>query len=148
MAPAGVYVSMSTDIKQRALDFIRATRICHMTTIDGDKPSTRVMSAGRVDADFTVWFAVFASSGKVRQLAVNPHLSLSLYDGKMDCTIDGAGAVINDQAVKDELWNDHLAEYYTGGKSDPEYAILKVTPHSVRFRDFSLSGQNPVELIQ
>ena len=139
---------MNAEIKQKALDFIKTTRICHMATIDGDKPHSRVMSVGRIDADFTCYFAILASSRKVRHLTANPQVSLSFYDGKMDCTVNGAGQVVNDQAVKDELWNDHLAEYYKGGKTDPEYMILKITPASVRFRDFTSSGHTPVELIK
>lgn len=136
------------EIKRKALDFIRTTRICHMTTICDGVPHSRVMSIGRVDDDLTFWFATFSSSRKPAHLAANPNISLSLFDGKVDCAVNGAGTIINDQAVKDELWNDHLAEYFPGGKTDPEYIILKVTPSSVRFRDFELSGQTMVELIQ
>ena len=138
---------MNTDTHKAARDFITANRICHMATVEGDTPYCRVMSVGRIDQDFTVWFAVFASSRKVRHLAATSKLCLSFYSSKADCTINGDGMVVNDQAVKDELWNDHLATYFTGGRTDPEYAILKVTPTSVRFRDFEKTGHAPVELI-
>lgn len=139
---------MNTDTRKAAHEFLNANRICHMATVEGDKPYCRVMSAGRIEPDFTVWFAVFASSRKVRHLAANPQVCLSFYSGKADCTINGMGTIVNDQAVKDELWNDHLTEYFAGGSTDPEYTLLKVTPASVRFRDFEQSGHTPVELVQ
>jgi len=103
---------MSTEFRQNALDYLRENQVCHMATIAGDRPVNRVMHGGRIDDDFTVWFATGLSSNKVGQLAKNPYTCLSFFNGKADVYIHGKGEVLSDQATRDEHWHDELSVMY------------------------------------
>ena len=138
---------MTAEYRQKALDQMRNEGLCHMATIDGDKPAIRVMHGGQVDDDFTVWFATGLSSHKVAQLRQNPHTSLSFFNGKSDICLHGKGEVLTDQATRDAHWHETLERYFPGGSTDPEYALIRITPETILFREFETTGFNTVKLL-
>ncbi len=124
---------MEDDLRQAALAFLRQNPLTHVATVDAGAPRVRVMHAAQVDDDFTLWYCTFAKSGKVRQLALNPAVGLSLCDGEKDLRLTGTAVVLRDAAVRHALWRPEWLRYFPQGPDDPEYVVLKVSVERVIF---------------
>jgi general stress protein 26 len=85
--------------------------------------------ASRKD-DFATFFTTNTSSRKLRQLTVNPKVSVyfshpATWRGLM---LAGDMEIIDDAAVKGALWQPGWEIYYPGGALDPDYAVLMLNP--------------------
>lgn len=89
------------------------------------------MHVARVDDDFTLWYCTFAKSNKVRQLALNPAVSISIASGSKDLRLAGTAQILTDAASRHELWQPQWRRYFPLGPEDPQYVILRVVIDSV-----------------
>jgi general stress protein 26 len=98
------------------------------------------------DDDLNIWFATFAGSRKVAQVANNPevHLTLGVTDfetAESYVQIQGTGQVLTDAATKKAVWYEHLENIFSGPE-DPNYVVCKVTPSRIEFNTMT-PGQAP-----
>lgn len=138
---------MSEGIKSDALKFIRESRVCQFATVDGSKPAMRIMFCPRVDDDFTLWFATSLKSNKVRQLKENSTAAVGFYVEGAGAQLSGPTELIEDQAVKDDLWEDEWTRYWESGSSDPDYVVLRIKPDSGDFWDMKKGEMRTVDLV-
>jgi general stress protein 26 len=124
---------MENELRQSALDFLRANPLTHVATVDGAAPRVRVMHLARADDDFTLWYCTFASSGKVRQLAQNRAVAISACDGEHDLRLSGTAQVLRDAEVRHGLWRAQWLRYFPQGPDDPEYVVLRISVDSVLY---------------
>jgi len=106
-----------------------------LITVDAEgRAVPRPMGDLRVDDDLTVWYATGASSRKCAHIATNPKVTVYWQNpgegvgGWQYAWLYGAAEVLTDQATKDAFWNDSIGEYFPGGSTDPNYAVIKITP--------------------
>lgn len=119
---------------EQAFALIKGQPNCHVATVVDGQPWQRVMSTARVDADFTFWFATFTGSTKLKHIAANPQVSLSYWSDAGDIHVCGKAELVDDIAMKEELWDDTWLQYFPDGAGDSSLVLLKVTPSSVGFR--------------
>jgi general stress protein 26 len=124
---------MDAELHQAALAFLRANPLTHVATVDGDLPQVRVMHVARADDDFTLWYCTFAKSNKVRQLALNPAVSISACDGGRDLRLAGSAQILRDAAVRHALWQPQWLNYFPLGPDDPQYVVMRVSVSNVIF---------------
>ncbi|MHB9133847.1 MAG: pyridoxamine 5'-phosphate oxidase family protein [Armatimonadota bacterium] len=113
-----------------AVALLRACPVSYLATVEDGGPSVRPMMTARVDDDGTVWYATGATSAKMRQVAQNPKVCVSVYQDLVDVRVYGTAEIVGDPAVKAELWQDGWAQYF-GSKDDPSYGLIKITPTRV-----------------
>jgi general stress protein 26 len=128
-----VYSLMETEAHQAALAFLRANPMTHVATVDGALPQVRVMRVARVDDDFTLWYCTFAASNKVRQLALNPAVSISICDGAQDLRLAGSAQIVRDAEIRHALWQPAWLRYFPLGADDPQYVVMQVSVTNVVF---------------
>ncbi|MHC4660867.1 MAG: pyridoxamine 5'-phosphate oxidase family protein [Planctomycetota bacterium] len=134
--------------KSEALEFARKVSVASLGTVDGDVPHIRMMETAKTDDDFTVWFSTAASSNKIRQLSENPNACVVFYEGVSDLRVFGKAEIVTDRAVKDALYQDKWDVHYkNGGKDDPEYSVIKVTPEKAEYRHFEKYGFVPEDVL-
>ncbi|MCX6647241.1 MAG: pyridoxamine 5'-phosphate oxidase family protein [bacterium] len=138
---------MTEDIKKSACDFAKSNPTSHLATIENNKPHIRVMYCPRIDDDLTVWFTTSAASNKVRQIMANPDVALEFFDGGKTLKITGTAIILNDQAIKDELWEEDWTRYFKNGKEDPDYCIIKVKPVTAEYLDMNLDPMTAHHLL-
>ena len=138
---------MSVELKHKALEFIRHNPVCYLASFDEGAPVIRAMQWARIDDDFTAWFATSAASNKAIQIKADPRVYLCCYHDVEDVHLAGRGEILDDQATKDELWWDELTRFFPGGSTDPDYVVLRITPSSVKYRDFKNTGFEPMTLL-
>jgi len=88
----------------------------------------------------TFYFTTNTSSMRVKQYMHNPKGAIYFYDG--DCflglMLKGKMEVCQDQKTKDKIWRDGDTIYYSKGKTDPDYCVLKFTASNGRlYENFS-----------
>jgi general stress protein 26 len=82
---------------------------------------------------FETYFTTNTSSKKIRQIQANGACSVCYNVGYNGVTLLGTVSIVEDSAIKEELWQDGWELYYPKGKKDPDYAVLKFTPRSLEY---------------
>jgi general stress protein 26 len=114
----------------------------YLATVDGSAPRIRAMvNHRRKDiypgpsefaraAGFTVYFLTSAASGKVRELRANPLASayFALPCESKGVMLAGNTEVLQDMESKEALWDEGWRIYWPGGPSDPDCAVVRLTP--------------------
>lgn len=135
----------STDTRQICLDLMRTAPACYLTTIDADGfPHTTAMLNLRdtrqfpslaavyegLDNDFLVYMTTGVQSPKMARLTGNPKVSVYFCDPDqiVGLMLGGEIEVVEDQELKDRIWQEGWTMYYPNGSEGPEYGVIKLAP--------------------
>jgi general stress protein 26 len=124
-------------------DLIEDIEICMMTTRrpDGYLVSRPMATQPRA-AGADLWFATDVSTGKLDELAQDPHVCLAYYREKTRewVSVSGVARVVRDRDKIDELWRPDWRAWFgaegggaQGGPDDPRIALLAVEAHSASY---------------
>ena len=138
---------MEDAAKNEARKFVRSAGALFFITAEENAPVPRVVSVQKLDDDFTVWIATNGASRKVRQISANPNVAIAVQKDAEICTILGSAEIVRDAAVRARFWKDDFIRMYPGGKDDPNFTIIKVTPKNVRYINMKKYGFEPKELV-
>jgi len=85
------------------------------------------------DEDFLVYVSTNTSSSKVAHIRLNSAVSLYYYDPEdfRGVMLSGNIEIIEDMALKKELYLDWWEKYYPKGAEDEDYTILKLKPRFI-----------------
>lgn len=124
------------NISQTIGELIDAQDICFLSFIDlKGFPSARAMLNPRKRQGIKEFYLTTNfSSHKVKSLLANSRAGLYFCDRRFyrGAAFDGMVEIIQDQAVKDEIWRDMDTIFYEGN-ADPDYCVLKFTATSTRY---------------
>jgi general stress protein 26 len=140
---------MDNEFIERGLELIKKADAAYLTTIDKNGfPSTRAMLNLRnrvqypklaefmmeYDSDLTLFFTTNTSSTKVSQLINNPKVSVYYCDPKFwhGFMCQGEIEIVEDQQIKNKIWQDGWEMYYPEGRESDDYAILKLKPGYIK----------------
>lgn len=120
-----------TALDQKLQRFIGKRRFAFVGSVDGDGfPGVKVMlSPRKTENGIVYYFSTNTSSRRVAQFQENPKAclyfcSLLLFKGVL---LRGKMEVLQDQAIKSELWRKGDTRYYPRGVTDPDYCVLRFT---------------------
>ncbi|MHA2296765.1 MAG: pyridoxamine 5'-phosphate oxidase family protein [Candidatus Hodarchaeales archaeon] len=136
------------EIKQFVVQLMETADAAYFTTVDSEgKPYTRAMfnlrnvkqfpkqsKLSSQQDDLLVYISTNTSSTKIEQIKANPAVSVyfskpKIFNGAM---LGGKIEIINDQEIKESLWEDGWERYYPKGVTDEDYTILRLKPEIVR----------------
>jgi general stress protein 26 len=82
-----------------------------------------------------IWFSTNTSSMRVAQYRENPKASVYFCDRRFfrGAMLIGTMEVLEDAAIKEEIWERGDTMYYPKGVTDPDYCVLKFTAQSGRY---------------
>ena len=93
-------------------------------------PSVSTVSPVKPENIFEVYFTTNADGNKAKRLQKSNKASIcycvSGCSGS-NITLVGEAEVLTDQETKDRCWMDWFIDHYTGGKTDPNYVVIKFT---------------------
>jgi general stress protein 26 len=116
---------------------IKGARVVTLTTAAADgRLRSRPMLPGTLDSG-ALWFLTRVSSAKSADVGDNQKVNLAYSARKEDryVSISGAAGIVRDAARVKSLWDrDHKA-WFSGGKNDPELAVLRVSVEQVEYWD-------------
>lgn len=120
-----------------------------ISSVDSDGfPSSRAMLSPRKrDGIHTLYIPAKATSMRLRNLIDNPKSSLYFYDKKTmkSVMLKGTAELIQDPALKAELWREGDQEVFPNGADAPEYCIIRFSAksgryyHNHKYDDFQIS---------
>ncbi len=124
--------------KEEMFKFIKKQNVALLASVDGDGfPNIKAINAPRKIDGNDIYFSTNTSSMRVSQFKNNPKACLYFYRrGKISyigVMFVGTVQVLTDQEIKDELWHFGDTIFYKGGKTDPDYCILKFTADKCKF---------------
>ena len=120
-------------------NFINKRKISFIGSIDENGfPNIKAMLKPRQHTGLKeFYFSTNTSALRTGQYLRNPHASIYFYrkglikyEGAM---LVGKMEVLTDQETKDRLWRKGDSLFYKGGKTDPDYCVLRFTAKTGRY---------------
>jgi len=134
------------DPTKRLRKLIKGARVVMLTTLAGDgRLRTRPMMTGEFD-EGALWFLTRAPSGKAADIADNQRVNLAYAAPKNDryVSVSGVATIVRDAARVRDLWEREHKAWFTGGKNDPELAVLRVQVEQVEHWDVKSGRMVPL----
>ena len=118
--------------------FIKKQKTVFIGSVDEDGfPNIKAMFTPRKIEGNCFYFSTNTSALRTGQYLRNPHASIYFYrkglikyEGVM---LVGKMEVLTDQETKDRLWRKGDSLFYKGGKTDPDYCVLRFTAKTGRY---------------
>ncbi len=124
------------DAVAKVAELAKGIRIAMMTTVDEESHFvSRPMAQQEVEFDGDLWFFAERDSRKVRQLAADPHVGITLSSGDTWVSICGTAAIVENPAKVHELWNSWVEAWMPQGPDDPSVVLIKVTADGAEYWD-------------
>ena len=127
---------MPKDLIKIALSVIEKSGKTIIGSVDEDGyPNLKAMLKPReIEGIKIFYFTTNTSSMRVGQYRKNPKASIYFYDARFfrGVMLKGKMEVAEDQETKNRIWRDGDEMYYSKGKTDPDYCVLKFTTESGR----------------
>lgn len=123
------------DAEKTVGNIIDKQRICFISSIDMDGfPNTKAMLKPRKRNKGNI-LTTNTLSIKVQSFKNNAKACLYFCDKRFfrGVMIKGIVEVLEDQESKDMIWQDGDELYYSKGKTDPDYCVLKFISISARY---------------
>ena len=137
------------ELKQTLIDVFSSYPFSNLITIDASGlPKGRMMENMSLGDDLVCWFATGAQSAKVAEIQANARAAVYLYRPEDHCSIcfQGTAEVVVDDAVRAEKWNPRWEQFWKAGPSDPNFALIRVTPAKVTYVDWPQHKTETLEL--
>ena len=88
-------------------------------------PMSNIKSEGAT----TVWLATGKDSLKTKEFAANPKAGLCFQEKGNSVVLTGEVEIIEDEATKQEMWQEWFSAHFSKGPTDPNYVLLKFKGH-------------------
>jgi len=99
-------------------------------------PNTKAMLAPvKREGIKTFYWHTNSPSARVKQYRNNAKSCVYFYDKRFfrGVMLKGDMEVVDDKAIKAEIWKDEFSIYYTGGRDGGDFILLKFTAKNGRF---------------
>lgn len=118
--------------REHIIAFIQKQKVAFIASVDEDGfPNMKAMLAPRKIEGNCFYFSTNTSSMRSQQYMKNPKASIYFfnkgrfrYEGIM---LIGTMEVLQDEAIKKEIWRPGDTIFYKQGVTDPDYCVLKFT---------------------
>lgn len=118
--------------REHIIEFIQKQKVAFIASVDKDGfPNMKAMLAPRKIEGNCFYFTTNTSSMRSQQYMKNPKASIYFfnkgrfrYEGIM---LIGTMEVLQDEAIKKEIWCPGDTMFYKQGVTDPDYCVLKFT---------------------
>ena len=118
--------------REHIIEFIQKQKVAFIASVDKDGfPNMKAMFIPRKIEGNCFYFTTNTSSMRSQQYMKNPKASIYFfnkgrfrYEGIM---LIGTMEVLQDEAIKKEIWCPGDTMFYKQGVTDPDYCVLKFT---------------------
>jgi len=118
-------------------NIIDQQKVCYISSVDEEGfPNTKAMLQPRKRNGIKeIFFSTNTSSLKVESFRSNSKACIYFCDSRFfrGVMLKGHVEVIEDQTIKDMLWQTGDTMYYSKGKTDSDYCVLKFAVISGRY---------------
>jgi general stress protein 26 len=105
-----------------------------ITNTEAGYPRFRPLTLLGYEEEGLLWFATSRSSRKVEEIARDPKVTVCFLalEGGAYAQVFGTARLVDDQALKGELWQEEWGEYWEG-PDDPDYVLIQVQIYKAEF---------------
>lgn len=126
--------------KEQIMEFMQKQKTAFVASVDEDGfPNLKAMFTPRKIEGNCFYFTTNTSSMRAQQFLKNPKASIYFYQrGRFKyegIMLIGTMEVLQDKAIKREIWRSGDIIYYKQGVTDPDYCVLKFT--AIKGRHYS-----------
>ena len=125
------------DAEKTVGNIIDKQKVCYISSVDAEGfPNTKAMLKPRKRNGIKeIFFSTNTSSQKVETFRNNPKACVYFCDSRFyrGVMLKGTVEAVEEQSVKDAMWQTGDKMYYPKGKTDPDYCVLKFTAVSGRY---------------
>lgn len=124
--------------REQVIEFIQNQKVAFIASVDEDGfPNMKAMFVPRkIDGNY-FYFTTNTSSMRSQQYMTNPKASIYFYNkGRFKyegLMLTGTMEVLQDNDIKQEIWQAGDTIYYSQGVTDPDYCVLKFTAIKGRY---------------
>ena len=121
-----------TEARRQSLELVNGSEIAMVgSNAEAGYPNIKAMFKIRSDSLYRVWFSTNTSSRRVAQFRRDPRTCVYFHDPEhfAGLLLVGVMETILDLEAKRSLWREGWEAYYPKGMGDPEYCILRFSPH-------------------
>lgn len=104
-------------------------------TAGGGMRARPLAIADNTSADGALYFATAVESPKVAEIDEDPHVNVTMQDGRRFVSVTGIARVVDDRALVDKLWSESWKVWFPKGKNDPSLRIVVVDPSEAAYWD-------------
>ncbi len=120
----------------KLVDLAKDIKVAMFTTTDDEGHYvSRPMAAQHIEDDSDLWFFAERTSSVVAQIAMRPHVGITLSSNDTWISIDGDAHMVDDSEKAKELWNTFVEAWLPQGPDDPSVVLIKVEPHTAEYWD-------------
>lgn len=122
----------------RLAGLIRDVKFAMLTTLDSKgQLRSRPMATQKVEFDGELWFFTNGHGGKADEVESDHRVNLAyaLPEKNRYVSVSGHAKLVHDPVKMRELWDDSYSEYFPGGLSDPNLALLSVSVEDAEYWD-------------
>jgi general stress protein 26 len=121
---------------EKVAELIKGIKIAMFTTVDEQGNFiSRPMAQQEVEFDGDLWFFAERSSRKIRHLAANPQVGVTLSSGSTWVSLNGSAEMVTDDAKARELWNSVVEAWMPQGAEDPNTVLIKFHADTAEYWD-------------
>ena len=118
--------------REHLIEFIKKQKVAFIGSVDDDGfPNMKAMFTPRKIEGNCFYFSTNTSSMRSQQFMKNPKASIYFYNkGRFryeGIMLTGTMEVLQDEAIKKEIWQTGDTMYYKKCVTDPDYCVLKFT---------------------
>ncbi len=125
---------------QQFRDLIKKIQFAMFTTLAPDasmrsRPMTTQIPEGDDSSAGRLWFFMSRTSDPVLDIGNEPGVSVTYADAGKDAyvSISGTARVVDDTAMKQQLWSKMNEAWFPGGPQDPDLALVCVDIHEAEY---------------
>ena len=116
-------------------DVVNDFDVAMLVTYATNAMHARPMAIARQDDGVGAYLVTDINSLKVDEIAANSNALLTFQSARKFASVRGAVAVLRDRLLIEKLWKETWKVWFPSGKTDPNIAILKFTPHDGEYWD-------------
>jgi general stress protein 26 len=123
---------MTANLFEKSNQIIKTCDTAYFGVIDENGyPSVSTVSVVKPENIFEAYFTTSANANKTKRISKNSRASLCYKNEEGNITLVGEAEVLTDQETKSRYWVDWFIDHYPGGKTDPNYVVIKFTTKRV-----------------
>ena len=115
-------------ITKKANEMIKTFENASFGVIDENGyPSVSAVSLSKPETISELHFTTTLDANKAKRLQQNNKASINCFSDTNNITLVGEASILTDQESKNNYWQDWFIHIYPGGKTDPNYCVIKFT---------------------
>jgi len=113
---------------EKANEMFKKSNTVHLGVVD-EKGYPVVMSMSLINPETIseVFLSTTLNSNKAKNIQKNNKVSVCCNTKDNNITLVGEAEILTDQEAKSKCWQNWFIEVYPGGKTDPNYCVIKFT---------------------